>query len=90
VPGRIVIPGHGTIDFSRGDLPLELIKELYEKDFPYLEITPQGKREIYNVDIPGPSTVVRGKTSKIKTGKKPRKKYSSYSSPKKPSPGSMD
>ena len=34
VPGRVVISGHGTIDFSRDDIPVELIKQLYENDFP--------------------------------------------------------
>jgi len=52
VPGRVVIPGHGTVDFSSEDLPLELIKELYENDLPYLDITPQGKEVIYNIKPP--------------------------------------
>jgi hypothetical protein len=54
VPGRVIIPGHGTVDFSREDLPLELIKELYENDFPYLEITDQGKEIVYNIKPPAP------------------------------------
>lgn len=49
VPGRVVVPGHGTIDFSRSDLPLEMVKELYENDFPYLDITEEGKEVIYNI-----------------------------------------
>jgi len=49
VPGRVVVPGHGTIDFSRDDLPVEIIQKLYEEDFPYLELTPEGKKEIYGI-----------------------------------------
>ena len=55
VPGRVVIPGHGTVDFSNENLPLELIKELYENDLPYLDITPEGKEVIYNIKPPVPT-----------------------------------
>ena len=49
MPGRVVVPGRGTIDFSRPDLPLEMVKELYESDFQYLDITEEGKEVIYNI-----------------------------------------
>jgi hypothetical protein len=49
VPGRVVVPGHGTIDFSRNDLPLDLLKTLWENDFPYLQITPLGKNKLYGI-----------------------------------------
>lgn len=46
-PGRVIVPFHGEIDFSRDDIPLEICKELYEKGFPYLELTELGKKELY-------------------------------------------
>ena len=49
MPGRVVVPGRGTIDFSRPDVPLEMVRELYENDFPYLDITEEGKEVIYDI-----------------------------------------
>jgi hypothetical protein len=48
-PGRVVTALLGELDFSRDDIPLEKIKALYESDFPYLEITEDGKAEIYGL-----------------------------------------
>jgi len=47
VPGRIVTPRHGTIDLSADNLPIETLKELYEADWPYIEITDEGMKELY-------------------------------------------
>ncbi|MEI7424184.1 MAG: hypothetical protein WCK18_18925 [Prolixibacteraceae bacterium] len=47
-PGRVVTQQFGELDFSSDKIPLETIKALYENDFPYLEITPEGK-ELYGV-----------------------------------------
>jgi hypothetical protein len=49
VPGRVLIHGHGIVDFSRDDLPLEFVKNLYEDDCRYLDITSEGKEVIYNI-----------------------------------------
>lgn len=49
--GRVVTPCHGEIDFSRDDLRIETLQELYESDFPYLEITEEGKKELYGIDL---------------------------------------
>lgn len=49
-PGRVVTALFGLIDFRNPDIPVEKIKALYENDFPYLEITPEGKRELYGVE----------------------------------------
>ena len=46
-PGRMVVPGHGTIDFSNPSLPVELVKSLFENDFSYLSITPLGLETLY-------------------------------------------
>lgn len=51
VPGRVVVQGHGEIDFSRDDIPVELCMKLYESDFMYLEITELGKTELYGLKV---------------------------------------
>lgn len=50
VPGKVVTPSHGTIDFSNPNLPVEIVKKVYESDFPYLEITNRGMKELYLKD----------------------------------------
>jgi hypothetical protein len=47
--GRVIVPIHGEIDFSRDDIPLEICKELFDKGFPYLELTELGKKELYGI-----------------------------------------
>jgi hypothetical protein len=47
--GRVIVPIHGEIDFSRDDIPVEICKELYEKGFPYLELTELGESELYGI-----------------------------------------
>ncbi len=48
-PGRVVVPGHGTLDFSKSNIPVAVCQELYEKEFPYLELTELGKEKLYGV-----------------------------------------
>ena len=47
--GRVIVPFHGEIDFSRDDIPLEICKELFESGFPYLELTELGERELFGI-----------------------------------------
>ena len=47
VPGKVFVPKFGTIDFSRDNLPVDMLKSLYESKFQYLEITPEGIKELY-------------------------------------------
>lgn len=49
VPGIIINPKYGRIDFRRDDLPVDMLQDLYENDFPYLELTPAGKQELYGI-----------------------------------------
>lgn len=49
MPGNVVVPRYGKVDFSRPDLPLKMVQDLYESDFPYLQITPEGLRELYGI-----------------------------------------
>lgn len=51
VPGKVIVQGHGTIDFA-GDVPVELCQKLYEEDFEFLEITEEGKKELYGLNSP--------------------------------------
>jgi len=46
--GRVIVPIHGEIDFSRDDIPVEICKELFDKGFPYLELTELGEQELYS------------------------------------------
>ena len=48
-PGRVVTQMFGEIDFSHENIPLETLKALYESDFPYLEITSEGKHKLYGI-----------------------------------------
>ena len=48
--GRVITPSHGEIDFSRDDIPVEVCKELFDKGFPYLELTEVGKKELYWIE----------------------------------------
>jgi len=44
--GRVITPSHGEIDFSADNIGIETCKELFERGFPYLELTELGKREL--------------------------------------------
>ena len=48
-PGRIVTPRFGTLDFSDPKLPVNKLQDLFEDDFPYLQITPLGMETLYPV-----------------------------------------
>lgn len=49
LPGRIVTPRFGTLDFSDPGLSVEKLQALFEDDFPYLQITPLGLETLYPV-----------------------------------------
>ena len=65
--GRVIVPFHGEIDFSRDDIPLEICKELFDKGFPYLELTKLGKSELYGVisETPLPKQEQTSKRKKL-------------------------
>ncbi len=79
--GRVIVPIHGEIDFSRDDIPLEIFKELFDKGFPYLELTELGKQELYHSlpdlmggIVPVPSIGVLSKQKEVLTQKSIRTK----------------
>ncbi len=47
VPGEVVVPGYGTIDFSKDNISVEVCRKLFESDFPNLAITEEGKNFLY-------------------------------------------
>jgi len=49
VPGVIINPKYGRIDFRRDNLSIDMLQDLYENDFPYLRITEAGKAELYGI-----------------------------------------
>jgi hypothetical protein len=46
-PGKVITAQFGTIDFNADNLGIEILKSLYENDFPYLKITPLGLKTFY-------------------------------------------
>ena len=64
--GRVITPSHGEIDFSRDDIPVETCRKLFEKGFPYLELTDKGKKELYGIVEKNPVTIKEMKPRKIK------------------------
>ena len=59
VPGEVVVPGYGTIDFSKDNISVEVCQKLFESDFPYLAITEEGKNFLYGEPL---KTTVSKKT----------------------------
>ena len=51
VPGKVIVQGHGTIDFA-GNVSVELCQKLYEEDFEFLQITEEGKQLLYGIGTP--------------------------------------
>ncbi len=52
LPGRIVTPRFGTLDFGDLSLPVEKVLALYEDGFPYLELTALGKEALRPLSEP--------------------------------------
>lgn len=50
VPGVVITQRFGRLDFRQDDLSVHMLQKLYEDDFPYLELTKEGKRVLYGVD----------------------------------------
>jgi hypothetical protein len=46
-PGRVVTHRYGTLDLRRKEIPINIIKELFDQGFPYLKLTEKGEAELY-------------------------------------------
>lgn len=68
-PGRVNTALFGLLDFTNPNIPLEKITELYESDFPYLEITEKGKEALYGVPAPAKAEAKTPKPVRRKTKK---------------------
>ena len=65
-PGRVVTALFGELDFSADDIGIEIIKALYESGFPYLEITEEGKAEIYGIESTKNRDIAIEKPTRVK------------------------
>jgi hypothetical protein len=52
VPGVVVIPTFGKVDFREENLPVKLIQEIYESDCRYLKLTAKGEEKLYGIKLP--------------------------------------
>jgi hypothetical protein len=52
VPGVMIHPRFGRIDFRRDDLDVGMLLQITEEGVYYLELTPEGQREFYGVETP--------------------------------------
>ena len=73
-PGKVVTTLFGEIDFSADNIGIEIIKALYNNDFPYLEITEEGKTELYGVV----SQIKNTEIIKPRRGEKSKKNFDLY------------
>jgi hypothetical protein len=51
VPGEVVVPGYGKLDFSKDNISVEVCRKLFESDFPYLVITEEGRDFLYGTTV---------------------------------------
>jgi hypothetical protein len=51
VPGVMIHPRFGKIDFRRDDLDMEMLRQIVEAGSYYLELTKEGQKEFYGVEI---------------------------------------
>ena len=49
-PGKVINQEFGEIDFRKDNIPVDTLKKLFESDFPYLEITDEGKEVLYGIE----------------------------------------
>ena len=69
IPGVIITRQFGRVDFRDPNIPVEHIQRLYEDDFPYIDLTDEGRRDLYGIGLPvadplpyPPKTVRKKKT----------------------------
>jgi len=67
VPGEVVVPGYGTIDFSKDNISVEVCQKLFESDFPYLDITSEGRDFLYGTTTEH-KPIIKIKTVKSRKG----------------------
>ena len=58
-PGRVKTSRFGVVDFADPDLPVAIVKALFESGLPYLELAPEGESQ------PPEEKPVKGPGSKV-------------------------
>ncbi len=71
VPGVIITQTYGRIDFRSENLSVPMLMDLWENDFPYLEITEEGRNYFYGVE-PAQVNVIQEEESKVEEVPKKR------------------
>jgi len=51
VPGVMIHPRFGKIDFRRDDLDVDMLKQVVEGGSYYLELTTEGQKELYGIEL---------------------------------------
>lgn len=51
VPGVMIHPRFGKIDFRRDDLDVGMLRQIVEVGSYYLELTLEGQKEFYGVEV---------------------------------------
>jgi len=69
-PGKVITFLCGEVDFSKPNLSLEVLMKLWESDFPYLQITELGKKELYGILDNSDKSETPGKPKLVKVGLK--------------------
>ena len=67
VPGEVVVPGYGKMDLSKDNISVEVCRDLFENDFPYLAITAEGRDFLYGT-TPKDKPLSKTKTVKSRKG----------------------
>jgi len=67
VPGEVVVPGYGKLDFSKDNISVEVCQKLIESDFPYLAITAEGRDFLYGTTAKY-KPLIKTKTVKSRKG----------------------
>ena len=67
IPGEVVVPGYGKLDFSKDNISVEVCQKLFESDFPYLAITAEGRDFLYGTTVKD-KPLVKMKTVKSRKG----------------------
>jgi hypothetical protein len=67
-PPRLLVRGKGIVDFSKKEIDLKVLFQIWESGLPYLELTDEGKNKFLGIKLP--SSTLEKKVLK----KKPKEK----------------
>ncbi|MBK6285796.1 MAG: hypothetical protein IPF54_26775 [Draconibacterium sp.] len=67
IPGEVVVPVYGKLDFSKDNISVEVCRKLFESDFPYLAITAEGRDFLYGTTATN-KPLIKTKTVRSRNG----------------------